>query len=81
MKHNEDEDFNVPDNAAGDGYRARNFQNGRSSDRWFDNNRKLRIGECVLYQGEACGQFLGGRYIQIMSENQEDVYEIGIFIL
>lgn len=74
----EDDDLAVPDNAGGEGYAPSNGQRQLlgSSDRWLD-NKPLTMGECVLYQGESCGQFLGGRYIKLTSENREEIYDIG----
>lgn len=72
----EEEDlFRVPNNAAGPGY-VPYGPSGGMSDRWLD-AKTLRVGDCILYQGEACRSFLAGKHIMITSENREDMYDIG----
>ncbi|PAV84686.1 hypothetical protein WR25_02240 [Diploscapter pachys] len=61
--------YNVPDNAAGDGYVP------TQHDRWLD-NVKYRVGDCVPYRGEACRQFLTGRHIMMTNESREEMYDI-----
>lgn len=68
----DDDDFwSVPDNAAGNGFAPMS-----PTDRWLD-TVQLQIGDCKLYAGEACREYLNGRFIMITSENREDVYDIG----
>ncbi|TMS35575.1 hypothetical protein L596_002951 [Steinernema carpocapsae] len=70
----EDEMFQVSDNAAGPGFVPLNGPNA-SGDRWLDRH-PLRIGDCVLYRGDACRDFLSGKYVMITSDNREDMYDI-----
>lgn len=72
---NEEDDtddlWSVPNNAAGRGYAPI-----PSSDRWLD-GMQLRVGDCVLYRGDACSDYLAGRHVLITSESREDIYDIG----
>ncbi|VDK43539.1 unnamed protein product [Anisakis simplex] len=71
----EDDEFNpweVPSSAAGHGYIP--VQSSRN-DRWLD-GLSLRLNECVLYRGDACSDFLNGRFIRIVSESREDMYDL-----
>lgn len=70
----EDSLMRVPDTAAGAGYVP--LSAVAVSDRWLD-GQTLRLGDCVLYQGDACRSFLGGKFVKITSENREDMYDIG----
>uniref|UniRef100_F1KSM7 receptor protein-tyrosine kinase n=1 Tax=Ascaris suum TaxID=6253 RepID=F1KSM7_ASCSU len=71
---NEEDDtddlWSVPNNAAGRGYAPI-----PSSDRWLD-GMQLRVGDCVLYRGDACSDYLAGRHVLITSESREDIYDI-----
>lgn len=76
MRRSEDEDdhslMRVPDNAGGVGYGPDIKLN-----RWLD-GKQLKLGDCVLYQGESCSQYLRGQYIKITTENREDFYDKGM---
>lgn len=65
----------VPNSAAGSGFIPFGSV-GASSNRWLK-NKTLQKGECVLYKGESCSQFLFGKYIKILNENHEEIYDIG----
>ena len=65
--------FRVPNNAAGTGYVPMAGPGGQ--DRWLD-GVTLRAGDCVLYQGDACRNFLSGKHIMITSESRENMYDI-----
>uniref|UniRef100_A0A1I7XZ28 Receptor protein-tyrosine kinase n=1 Tax=Steinernema glaseri TaxID=37863 RepID=A0A1I7XZ28_9BILA len=70
----EDDMFRVSDNAAGPGYVPLGGPHS-AGDRWLDRHQ-LRIGDCVLYRGEACREFLNGKYVMITSDNREEMYDI-----
>ena len=87
LPHEEDQDlFTVSDDAAGAGYIP-----AGTSERWlddrkvissivlFENSRMTQFveGECVLYRGEACRQFLSGKHVKITSKNREEMYDVG----
>lgn len=79
--------FDVPDTAAGVGYAPLSGSSGAApllpgmmpatNSRWLD-DRAVQRGECVLYRGQSCSQFLAGKYVQITSDNREDIYDIGV---
>lgn len=66
--------WSVPNNAAGDGYAPMG-----PSDRWLD-GQPLKVGDCVLYRGEACREYLTGRHIMIVSDSREDMYDVGKYV-
>ncbi|KAK0395875.1 hypothetical protein QR680_001470 [Steinernema hermaphroditum] len=70
----EDEMFRVSDNAAGPGYVPLGGSHS-AGDRWLDRH-PMRIGDCVLYRGDACREFLSGKYVMITSDSREDMYDI-----
>uniref|UniRef100_A0AC35FW64 Uncharacterized protein n=1 Tax=Panagrolaimus sp. PS1159 TaxID=55785 RepID=A0AC35FW64_9BILA len=65
--------YRVPNNAAGSGYVPLTSMGGQ--DRWLD-GISLRVGDCILYQGDACRNFLNGKHIMITSESREALYDI-----
>ncbi|MFH4974966.1 hypothetical protein AB6A40_001675 [Gnathostoma spinigerum] len=68
-----DEDMDlwgVPDSAGGVGYEPMAM-----SDRWLDSIH-LRVGECIVYKGEACKDYLAGRQVMIITENREEMYDV-----
>uniref|UniRef100_A0AC34FAI2 Uncharacterized protein n=2 Tax=Panagrolaimus sp. ES5 TaxID=591445 RepID=A0AC34FAI2_9BILA len=65
--------YRVPSNAAGNGYVPLTSIGGQ--DRWLD-GISLRVGDCIQYQGDACRNFLNGKYIMITSESREALYDI-----
>lgn len=75
MKSSNEFPLQVSNSAGGPGYMPIGAV-GTSSDRWLE-GRMLRKGECVLYQGQSCNQFLAGKYVTILTENREEIYDIG----
>ncbi|VDK72310.1 unnamed protein product [Litomosoides sigmodontis] len=69
-EESDDSLWNVPNNAAGPGYAP-----VAPSDRWLD-GLNAKVGDCVLYRGEACREYLAGRYVMIVSDNREDMYDV-----
>lgn len=70
-EESDDNLWNVPNNAAGPGYAPM-----APSDRWLD-GLSAKVGDCVLYRGEACREYLTGRHIMIVSDSREDMYDVG----
>uniref|UniRef100_A0A7E4VYI8 receptor protein-tyrosine kinase n=1 Tax=Panagrellus redivivus TaxID=6233 RepID=A0A7E4VYI8_PANRE len=66
--------YRVPANAAGAGYVPLGAAVG-GHDRWLD-GVTLRVGDCVLYQGEACRAFLSGKHVMVTAENREAFYDV-----
>lgn len=77
MKSSNEFVMQVPNSAGGSGFIPVGAV-GTSSDRWLE-NRTIRKGDCVLYKGQSCSQFLAGKYIKILNENREEIYDIGNF--
>uniref|UniRef100_A0A8R1U4G6 receptor protein-tyrosine kinase n=2 Tax=Onchocerca volvulus TaxID=6282 RepID=A0A8R1U4G6_ONCVO len=62
--------WNVPNNAAGPGYAPL-----APTDRWLD-GLNAKVGDCIQYRGEACREYLTDRYVMIVSDNREDMYDV-----
>ncbi|VIO93928.1 Uncharacterized protein BM_BM1888 [Brugia malayi] len=69
-EESEDSLWNVPNNAAGPGYAPI-----APSDRWLD-GLNANVGDCIVYRGEACREYLTGRHVMIVSDNREDMYDV-----
>jgi len=81
MKSNDGDDslFDVPDSAGGPGYVPLSHRHPAmvgTSDRWLD-GIQLENGDCVLYRGEPCADYLTGRYVKITT-SRELVYDNGM---